>query len=96
MTMKTPSHAARKTGTGVVGGLVGGVIRAAWAGLAFWDLYIRPENKINGKQPLWAFVILLGGIGPLIYFFFAPKRCRCRGLIAAAAETTRRTQPRAG
>ena len=74
MTMKTPSHAARKTGTGVVGGLVGGVIRAAWAGLAFWDLYIRPENKINGKKPLWAFVILLGGIGPLIYFFSAPNR----------------------
>ena len=34
----------------------------------------KPENKINGKKPLWAFVILLGGIGPLIYFFFAPKR----------------------
>ncbi|GAA2967969.1 MULTISPECIES: PLDc N-terminal domain-containing protein [Microbacterium] len=74
MTIKTPSHVARKTGTGIVGGLVGGVIRAAWAGLAFWDLYIRPENKLNGKKPIWAFVILLGGIGPLIYFFFAPKR----------------------
>jgi hypothetical protein len=74
MTIKTPSHVARKTGTGIVGGLVGGVIRAAWAGLAFWDLYIRPENKLNGKKPLWAFVIVLGGIGPLIYFFFAPKR----------------------
>lgn len=69
--MSTPNNRATVR---VAGGVIGGLARAVFAALAYWDLYIRPQHKINGKKPVWAFVIMLGGVGPLIYFFFAPKR----------------------
>ncbi|GGC89157.1 hypothetical protein GCM10011512_15110 [Tersicoccus solisilvae] len=35
----------------------------AWADLAF-----RPPGQVNGSKPVWAAIIAINGIGPVLYF----------------------------
>ncbi len=50
-----------------------GVLQAAYAFLAFWDLAHRPADQIKGPKPMWIFVILLNWIGPTTYFYVHRK-----------------------
>ncbi|MCR2763520.1 PLDc N-terminal domain-containing protein [Microbacterium sp. zg.B48] len=51
-----------------------GVIQAAYAFLAFWDLAHRSEDEIRGPKPMWIPVILVNWIGPTAYFFVHRSR----------------------
>jgi hypothetical protein len=57
----------------VVFGLFG-VVQAALAFLAFWDLTHRPASQVRGPKPLWVPVILINWIGPLSYFYVHRNR----------------------
>lgn len=46
-----------------------GIIQAAYAFLAFWDLWHRPAKQMHGPKPLWGLVILINWIGPTAYFY---------------------------
>jgi hypothetical protein len=46
-----------------------GMVQAALAFLAFWDLAHRPANQVRGPKPVWVPVILINWIGPLSYFY---------------------------
>jgi hypothetical protein len=54
----------KRVGYGILG-----VLQAAFAFLAFWDLAHRPADQIRGPKPVWIPVILISWIGPLTYFF---------------------------
>ena len=53
-----------------VGLAVVGVIQAAFAFLAFWDLAHRAAADVKGPKPVWIPVILVNWIGPAAYFLF--------------------------
>lgn len=56
------------------GMVIVGVVQAAFAFLAFWDLAHRPDSDVRGRRPLWIPVILVNWIGPAAYFGFGIKR----------------------
>lgn len=59
----------------VRGGMVlVGIVQAAFAFLAFWDLAHRSDSDVHGPRPAWIPVILVNWIGPLAYFAFGIKR----------------------
>ena len=64
----TNTKKALAPGQRIVGGIFG-VIQAAYAFLAFWDLSHRPVAQMHGPKPLWAAVILINWIGPTAYFY---------------------------
>ncbi|NYF17264.1 tetrahydromethanopterin S-methyltransferase subunit C [Microbacterium sp. AK009] len=51
-----------------------GVVQAAFAFLAFWDLAHRDSRQVTGPKPVWIPVILVNWIGPAAYFLFGIKR----------------------
>jgi hypothetical protein len=55
---------ARRVALGLVG-----IVQAALAFLAFWDLARRPAAQVRGPKPVWIPVILINWIGPLTYFY---------------------------
>ena len=54
-------------------GLVG-IVQAAFAFLAFWDLAHRDAAEVKGPKPAWIPVILVNWIGPAAYFAFGIRR----------------------
>ncbi|BDV31858.1 PLDc N-terminal domain-containing protein [Microbacterium terricola] len=50
-----------------------GIVQAAFAFLAFWDLANRPADQIKGPKPAWIPVILINWFGPAAYFLFSRK-----------------------
>ncbi|WP_240638587.1 PLDc N-terminal domain-containing protein [Microbacterium sp. ABRD28] len=51
-----------------------GIVQAAFAFLAFWDLAHRDSRQVTGPKPVWIPVILVNWIGPAAYFLFGIKR----------------------
>lgn len=51
-----------------------GLVQAAFAFLAFWDLAHRNKTDVRGPKPVWIPVILVNWIGPASYFLFGIKR----------------------
>lgn len=51
-----------------------GLIQAAFAFLAFWDLSHRAAEDVRGPKPAWVPVILVNWIGPAAYFLFGIRR----------------------
>jgi hypothetical protein len=43
-------------------------VQVALAAAAWTDLARRPADRVNGRKPVWAAVIALNFIGPLLYF----------------------------
>ncbi len=65
--MKQPQKdvaTAQRAAFGIIG-----IVQAALAFLAFWDLAHRPARDIRGPKPAWIPVILINWIGPLAYFY---------------------------
>ena len=60
--------------SGRAGLTVLGIVQAAFAFLAFWDLAHRDARQVKGSKPLWIPVILVNWIGPSAYFLFGIKR----------------------
>jgi len=60
---------AAKTGLGIAG-----IVQAAFAFLAFWDLTHRDQRGVRGAKPVWVPVILVNWIGPAAYFLFGIRR----------------------
>jgi Phospholipase_D-nuclease N-terminal len=50
------------------------LVQFAFAFLAFWDLWHRRADDVNGPKPLWIPAILINWIGPAAYFIFGVKR----------------------
>ena len=46
-----------------------GLIQAAYAFLAFWDLSHRPAKQVHGPKLVWSAVIFINWIGPTAYFY---------------------------
>jgi hypothetical protein len=63
-TMKRELTPGAKAGLGVLG-----LLQAAFAFLAFWDLAHRRAEEVRGPKPVWIPVILINWIGPLTYFY---------------------------
>ena len=51
-----------------------GIVQAAFAFLAFWDLAHRDAEGVRGPKPLWIPAILINWIGPASYFLFGIRR----------------------
>ncbi|WP_144795398.1 PLDc N-terminal domain-containing protein [Microbacterium paludicola] len=51
-----------------------GIVQAAFAVLAFWDLARRGPDELRGPKPAWIPVILVNWIGPAAYFAFGVRR----------------------
>lgn len=51
-----------------------GLVQAAFAFLAFWDLAHRDEDEVRGPKPLWIPAILVNWVGPASYFLFGIRR----------------------
>lgn len=51
-----------------------GLVQAAFAFLAFWDLAHRDAAEVRGPKPLWIPAILVNWIGPASYFLFGIRR----------------------
>ena len=51
-----------------------GIVQAAFAFLAAWDLWHRPESQVNGRKLAWVPVLLINWIGPASYFLFGIRR----------------------
>lgn len=51
-----------------------GLVQAAFAFLAFWDLAHRDPAEVRGPKPLWIPAILVNWIGPASYFLFGIRR----------------------
>ncbi|WP_127474422.1 PLDc N-terminal domain-containing protein [Microbacterium sulfonylureivorans] len=51
-----------------------GLVQAAFAFLAFWDLAHRDADEVRGPKPAWIPAILVNWIGPASYFLFGIKR----------------------
>ncbi|MET0782481.1 MAG: PLDc N-terminal domain-containing protein [Microbacterium sp.] len=51
-----------------------GVLQAALAFLAYWDLAHRPASQVHGPKAAWIPVILINWIGPLSYFYVHRSR----------------------
>lgn len=66
---KTDLSPAAKAGLGLLG-----VVQAAFAFLAFWDLAHRDARAVRGPKPVWIPVILVNWIGPASYFLFGIRR----------------------
>ncbi|MCX6501317.1 MAG: hypothetical protein NT132_02750 [Microbacterium sp.] len=63
--------------TGAKVGLgVAGVVQAAFAFLAFWDLSWRPAANVRGPKFVWIPAILVNWIGPAAYFLVGIKHRR--------------------
>jgi hypothetical protein len=69
----TPTTKEVAPGKRVVLGVLG-LVQAALAFLAFWDLAHRPADQVRGPKPAWIPVILINWIGPLTYFFVHRQR----------------------
>lgn len=60
--------------TGQRGAIVAAsVVQLGLAGGAWWDLSRRPATAVRGPKPLWALVIAINFVGPLIYLRFGRK-----------------------
>ena len=57
-----------------IGLTVLGVVQAAFAFLAFWDLWHRDARQVQWKKPVWVPIIAINWIGPAAYFLFGIKR----------------------
>ena len=49
-------------------------MQAAFAFLAFWDLWHRDAREVQWSKPVWIPVIAINWIGPAAYFLFGIKR----------------------
>ena len=45
-----------------------GAVQVALAAAAWTDLARRPADRVNGLKPVWAAVIAINYVGPLLYF----------------------------
>lgn len=43
------------------------MVQVALAALAWTDLARRPQERVNGRKPLWAAAIAVNFVGPLAY-----------------------------
>lgn len=68
-TMKRELTPGAKAGLGVLG-----LLQAALAFLAFWDLAHRRAEEVRGPKPVWIPAILVNWIGPASYFLFGIRR----------------------
>lgn len=68
-TSKKDLPAPARLGLGLLG-----IIQAAFAFLAFWDLAHRKSEEVTGVKPVWIPVILINWIGPAAYFLFGIRR----------------------
>jgi hypothetical protein len=59
---------------GQVGLGVLGIINAAFAFLAWWDLWHRRSKEVKWSKPVWVPIIAVNWIGPAAYFLFGIKR----------------------
>jgi hypothetical protein len=62
------------SGPGKVGLTILGIINAAFAFLAFWDLWHRQSKEVKWSKPVWVPIIAVNWIGPASYFLFGIKR----------------------
>ena len=60
---------ARRVALGLVG-----IVQAALAFLAFWDLAHRDADEVRGPKAAWVPAILVNWIGPASYFLFGIRR----------------------
>jgi hypothetical protein len=49
------------------GFIVACIVQVALAAVAWTDLARRPQERVNGRKPLWAAAIAVNFIGPLAY-----------------------------
>lgn len=71
----TKKNAALSTGAKFGLGIVG-VVQAAFAFLAFWDLAFRDPAEVRGPKPAWIPAILVNWVGPAAYFLVGIKHKR--------------------
>ena len=50
--------------------VVGGAVQATLALSAWYDLSLRPQETVNGPKALWALLIAVNFVGPVLYFRF--------------------------
>jgi hypothetical protein len=50
--------------------VVSGTIQAGLALSAWYDLSHRPQELVNGPKIVWALVIAINFVGPVVYFRF--------------------------
>ncbi|TCO61959.1 PLD nuclease N-terminal domain-containing protein [Actinocrispum wychmicini] len=50
--------------------VIGGAVQATLALGAWYDLSHRPRELVNGPKAMWALVIAINFIGPIVYFRF--------------------------
>jgi hypothetical protein len=50
--------------------VVGGTVQLALALTAWYDLSHRPRHLVNGPKAVWALVIAINFVGPIVYFRF--------------------------
>ena len=70
---RTPTRQHRRswadlTGRQRAGIVVGGAAQLALAAVAWTDLAYRPSYQVRGRKPVWAAVIAVSWVGPVLYF----------------------------
>jgi hypothetical protein len=56
------------TGRERAGIVAGGAAQLALAAVAWADLARRPSHQVRGPKPVWAGVIAISWVGPVLYF----------------------------
>lgn len=56
------------------GVLTAGSVQLALAATAWADLWFRPAAQVRGRKPVWAAVIGIGWVGPLLYLSRGVRR----------------------
>lgn len=53
---------------------VSGAVQAAMAAWAWHDLAHRPAEQVNGRKSVWAAVIAVNFVGPVVYWRWGRAR----------------------
>ena len=56
-----------------IGTFITGAIQLALAAAAWTDLARRSADEVNGPKPVWAVVIAMNFIGPIVYYVFGRR-----------------------
>ena len=52
---------------------IAAVVQLKLLTMALWDIWHRPEEKINGDRRLWTLASFVNFVGPIAYFLFGRK-----------------------
>ena len=68
------THMDRQWSGGAQAGVtILGILQAAFAFLAAWDLWHRSDEEVKGSKWMWVPALFINWLGPAAYFLFGVK-----------------------